>query len=254
MELSFKNKYVLLSGAAGYVGVATALSFARANAECIYLLDLPEREDDLQELAAQCRAEGCKAEILTGDISQVPTCSSLVRQIQASGGTVDILANIAGRNAFVKALELTEDIWDFVVDANLKAAFFLTQQIGESFILQRQGVVLFVGSQHGVVGNIDRSHYCASKSGLLGLMRALTAEWSKFHVRVNTVSPTWILNDVNEDYLMDSIQKRSMLQKIPLHRYATAQDVANALLFLASDYASMITGQNLVIDGGYTVL
>ena len=140
------------------------------------------------------------------------------------------------------------------MNVNLKGSFFLTKQIGNLSLINKKGNVVFVSSQHGVVGNIQRTAYCSSKTGIIGLVRALTADWSPLGVRINAVSPTYILNSDNEDYLLSPQNKRNMLSKIPLHRYALPSDVASAILFISSDMASMIAGQNIIVDGGYTCL
>ena len=137
---------------------------------------------------------------------------------------------------------------------NLKGSFFLTKLIGQASLIDRKGNVVFISSQHGVVGNVMRTAYCSSKAGILGLVRALTADWSVFDVRVNAVSPTYIMHKDNEDFLMSPREKRNMLNKIPLHKYASVSDISSAVLFISSDKASMITGHNLIVDGGYTCL
>lgn len=160
---------------------------------------------------------------------------------------------LAGINMLVSALEMTEEIWDRIMDINLKGFFFLSQVIAKNMILNGGGSILGIASQHGVVANIDRAPYCASKAGMIHLAKELALEWAKYGIRVNMVSPTMILSDKNKDILEAARAKKEYLAKIPLKKYAVPKDVSAAILFLNSDKASMITGQNLVVDGGWTI-
>ena len=196
----------------------------------------------------------CAVHVYCADLVETAQIQAAAEAIRQDGFGVDVLVNIAGMNFLEKAVDVKEEVWDYLMDLNLKGSFFLTQQVAQDSLLDRGGNVIFIASQHAVVGNHMRAAYCASKSGLLGVMRVLALEWAAFGVRVNTVSPTYILNDKNRDVLRNANYKRKYLQRIPLKRYAQPEDVANAILFLSSDQASMITGHNLMVDGGYTAV
>ena len=222
MELTFQTKTILITGAAGQLGHAVAQGYSASGAQRLLLLDKPEQRAALEAQAQELegRYPTCAVHVYCADLVET-------EQIQS-----------------VTAL----------MDLNLKGSFFLTQQVARDSLLDRGGNVIFIASQHAVVGNHMRAAYCASKSGLLGLMRVLALEWAAFGVRVNAISPTYILNDKNRDVLNNANYKRKYLQRIPLKRYARPEDVANAILFLSSDQASMITGHNLMVDGGYTAV
>ena len=209
-------------------------------------------EAQAQELEE--RYPTCAVHVYCADLVETAQIQAAAEAICQDGFGVDVLVNIAGMNFLEKAVDVKEEVWDYLMDLNLKGSFFLTQQVAQDSLLDRGGNVIFIASQHAVVGNQMRAAYCASKSGLLGLMRVLALEWAAFGVRVNAVSPTYILNDKNRDVLRNANYKRKYLQRIPLKRYAQPEDVANAILFLSSDQASMITGHNLMVDGGYTAV
>lgn len=251
MELQFNEKTVLISGASGYLGTQLAKDYSKSNVQTLVLLDQPECKEKLEHLKEQLQGVS-EIYTYTADLRNVDEIKEIVNQMEQKEIKIDILVNSAGINILKKAGEMDEKDWDWVIDVNLKGSFFLTSLVGQMSLLDRSGNVVFISSQHGVVGNIMRTAYCSSKTGILGLVRALTAEWSVFGVRVNAVSPTYIINERNKDFLMNGREVRNMLNKIPLHRYATVEDVSSAVLFLSSDHASMITGQNLVVDGGYT--
>lgn len=256
MEVNFRTKTILITGAAGQLGQAIARGYSASGAQRLLLLDKPEQraalEAQAQELTYQYPA--CAVYHYGADLVETEQIRGVTEQIRQAGFAVDVVVNVAGMNFLEKAVDVEEEVWDYLMDLNLKGGFFLTQQVARDSLLDRGGNVIFIASQHAVVGNYMRAAYCASKSALLGLTRAMALEWAAFGVRVNVVSPTYILNDRNRDVLNNANYKRKYLQHIPLKRYARPEDVANAVLFLTSDQASMITGHNLMVDGGYTAV
>lgn len=254
MQIYFNNKNVLISGASGHLGSVLAHSYSMCGADMLLLLDQESRRNELESLANKLRENGTEVKTYYADSTVIVEIMDVVKQIKEDNIPVDILINNAGVNILQKAFEITEEMWNYIFDLNVKGGFFLTQGIARDSLIDRKGNIIFVASQHAVVGNIMRAHYCSSKSGLLGLVNALTAEWSAFDVRVNAISPTYIINEGNEEIFMSPEYKRQYLSKIPLKKYASCEDIANAAMFLTSDMAKMITGQNLVVDGGYTAV
>lgn len=189
--------------------------------------------------------------VLPCDITKMEEIDSLGRTIRERGLVPEVLVNNAGINYLGYAKDVTEETWDHILEVNLKGAFFMSQCIGKLMMEGRGGSIVNIASQHGEVANLQRAPYCSSKAGLINLTRALCLEWAEYGIRVNSVLPTFVLTEKNEQTLMQSGRYRSYMREIPLRRYAAAEDVANAVLFLASDRASMITGQALAVDGGY---
>ncbi len=252
MVIDFTGKSVLITGAGGYVGHALCKSYCESGVENIILLDHPDNTDRVIELADECSKTGVGVKYYFASYEDISTIEAAVEKMNKDGVKVDILVNNAGLNVMDSVSDINEEIWDYVFDVNIKGAFFLTKLIAEQSLVARKGNIVFVASQHAVVGNVKRASYCASKSAILGLVNALTAEWAPYGIRVNCVSPTFIINATNYDYLMSPENKRKYLNKIPLKHYAKPEDIANAITFLSSQQADSITGHNLIVDGGYT--
>ncbi|QWG69106.1 glucose 1-dehydrogenase [Bacillus mycoides] len=253
--LEFKGKCVVITGAAGKIGRRMVEEFAKRGA---YLIILDLNKEALFELKEKLNAIYPHPVITVQvDIRDPEQVKRAFENIRKEVNSVDILINNAGVNNFSPALQITEDIWNNIIDVNLKGAFFVSQQCATAMVAGKGGVIINIASQHGVVGNINRAAYCASKAGLINLTRALSVEWAKFNIRVNSISPTFVHDEtdsLNNQYLTSTTIKREFLSKIPLRRYAKPEDVVNATLYLASDMANMITGHNLVIDGGWTAI
>ncbi|EAF2708563.1 SDR family oxidoreductase, partial [Listeria monocytogenes] len=166
----------------------------------------------------------------------------------------DYFLNLVGLNIFNSVLDVTEDEWDLIVDTNLKSSFFLSQAVSKKMVKSKtKGSIVLLASQHGVVANGLRAPYCASKAGVIQLAKSLALELSSYGIRVNCVSPTYILDEKSKEFLLNKEVKKEYLSKIPLKKYALPSDIANACYFLLSEESAMITGQNIIIDGGYTI-
>lgn len=172
---------------------------------------------------------------------------------QAAGrlGGLDILVNNAGVNIPQPALEVTEEAWDTVLDTNLKGAFF-TAQAAATLMRERGGRIVNVASQNGVVAYPRRAAYCSAKAGMVNLTRLLAIEWAPHRILVNAVAPTFIETELTQVTLADPELRADILSRIPLGHLGVPDDVAAAVVFLASDEARMITGHTLLVDGGWT--
>lgn len=252
MNYNFENKTVLITGAAGFIGRCLAKSYGDQGANLI-LIDLPNRLEGLGKIKEKVQSEDNKVHIFGVDICNLDDINQFIEQLNQKNLFVDVLVNNAGYNELCDARNLTEQTWDYVVDVNLKGTFFLTKEIVNHSLLKTKGNIVCISSQHGIVGNLKRAHYCASKGGLNNMVKALAYEWAKYKIRVNCVAPTFVITEGNKDMLNKSNFIRQNKNKIPLGSYAEPEDVANATIFLSSDYAKMITGHNLIVDGGYTI-
>jgi NAD(P)-dependent dehydrogenase (short-subunit alcohol dehydrogenase family) len=245
-------KVALITGASYGVGAATALALAR---DGFHVVVTATRVRNLDATLAAVREAGQKAIGIELDLrSQLSIEKTAAAAIEALG-QIDVLVNNAGVNLRSKAVETARDDFEDVLSTNVTGTFFLTQQVGRYLVARRAaGRIITIASAHALVGAPERSAYGISKAALLQMTRMLAIEWAEYGITVNavapgrldTVSPSRAGTGSNKDYM------EAMLKRIPLHRLATAEEVAAAAVFLAGPGAASITGQTIVIDGGLT--
>ena len=215
--------------------------------------DLPDRKEAARELAHALQTEhGVRAAAVSLDVTDVPSIERAVAEAETSLGPLDVAVANAGIAIRKPALELTEEDWDRVLDVDLKGVFFTCKAAGRGMVTRKRGSIVCIASQNGLVGMEERAAYCAAKAGVINMTRVLGLEWAAHNVRVNAVGPTFVHTALTERALGDPATRQGILDRIPLGRLGTAEEVANAVLFLASPAASLITGACLAVDGGWT--
>ena len=187
------------------------------------------------------------------DVTDVKQIKALGEHISENEIEIGVLYYLPGINILTPALKETEENWDRIQNVNIKGFFFVSQMAAGNMMMHGGGNIIGIASQHGVVANVDRAAYCASKAAMIHLAKELSLEWAKYGIRVNTVSPTMILSEKNENILNSPHARKDYLSRIPLRQYARPEDVSDAAIFLSSAGARMITGQNLIVDGGWTI-
>jgi NAD(P)-dependent dehydrogenase (short-subunit alcohol dehydrogenase family) len=244
------GQVALVTGAARGIGNALALALAHAGADvALGLRDVHTGA----ELAAQIEALGRRAVPLQMDVTRRDEIDSAVAQAIGRFGKIDILVNNAGLGPENAAEDVREADFDLTVAVNLKGTFFVSQAVGRTMIRRRYGRIINLGSQAGHVALPGESVYCMTKAAIAHLTRCLAVEWGQHNITVNAVAPTFILTPGTEAALADPKVKADILERIAgLHRLGTPMDVAGAVVFLASPAASLITGDTLMIDGGWT--
>ncbi len=236
----------LVTGASSGIGLGCAVALAEAGAHVV----LASRNiKALNEVAEALSLNGYSAETLELDISDL----SSVQAIFKNQKSFDILVNSAGLGRHTPSLETSAEDFDEVMDVNLRGAYFLTQTVAKALIkAKKPGSLINISSQMGHVGGVDRAVYAASKHAVEGVTKAMAIEWGSHEIRGNTICPTFIRTPLTQSTFDNPDRKKWIEDKIKLGRVGEVEDVMGAVVFLASDASSMITGTALMIDGGWT--
>jgi 2-deoxy-D-gluconate 3-dehydrogenase len=252
---SLDGKIAIVTGAGSGLGLATAQALA-AHGACVAVTELPARIERAEATVGEIAAAGGQAFAVPLDVTDLASIDSAVAHVLTTSGRIDILVNNAGLNIAKPAFDVTEEDWDRVVDVNLKGLFFMAQAAGRAMRDQSPsgGVIINISSIMGLVGYFDRAAYCASKAGVVNLTRVLAIEWTEHDIRVNAVCPTFVETELNRHLFADATFRDEILRRTPLKRLGTPEEVAAAVVFLASPAASLITGHALATDGGWTAI
>jgi NAD(P)-dependent dehydrogenase (short-subunit alcohol dehydrogenase family) len=240
------GKTALVTGAGRGIGRAVALALAAAGAELVLVSRTPS---ELDEVACEIASGGGKARALPFDVTR----SDAVRDAFAGLGRVDILVNNAGLNRPQPFLEVDEPTLDLLLGLNVRAAFIVAQNAARLMVAEGAGVIINVSSQMGHVGSErDRTVYVMTKHALEGLTKAMAVELAPQGVRVVSIAPTFVATPLSKPFLDDPDTRKWILGRIPLGRVGTVEEVASAVVFLASPAAALVTGSSLLVDGGWT--
>jgi NAD(P)-dependent dehydrogenase (short-subunit alcohol dehydrogenase family) len=248
-SFDLSGRRALITGASRGIGRAIAEALAGAGAAVAITGRAP---DPLQETAAAMRRGGATVEPLVLDVTDVPQCGAVVAEATHRLGGLDILVNNAGTEEVRPALEVDEALWDKILDTNLKGAFFCAQAAARE--MRRTGcpgVIINLCSLTSEVGIPTAAPYGSSKSGLLGMTRALATEWAPIGIRVNAIIPGYFRTGMTEAFFADAQWQQAMLAKIPLGRFGALDDLKGIAVFLASSASAYVTGQAFAVDGGY---
>ena len=247
---SLENKVALITGAARGLGRACALALANAGADiALGMRDVSTASD----LEAEIKAMGRDVIRVQMDVSTVHEIRSAVKQVINNFGKIDILVNNVGVAPANAALDVTESDYDLTMNLNVKAMYFTSQMVAKHMIRQGGGRIINMSSQAGSIALDDESVYCMSKAAVNHMTKNLASEWAKYAIQVNAVAPTFIETPGTEPWLKDPEFRQRVLDRIPLGRIGKPMEVAGAVVFLASSAASLITGEIITIDGGWTL-
>ena len=243
------GRTALVTGAATGLGqaIAVALTTAGARVAISNRSGLP-----LDETATRCAEVGQTPMALTLDVRELAQITAGVAAVEAELGCIDILVNNAGINRPQPGLEVDVENWDDHFNTNVRGGFFCAQAVAPKMIERRFGRVVFISSQSGLVGIPGQPVYCASKGAIINLARTLGVEWAKHGITVNSVAPTFVETNLTRARLQQPEFREFVLGKIPSGKLATPEDIAHAVVYLASDEAGMVNCTTLPVDGGWT--
>lgn len=247
--MNLNEKAAVVTGSARGLGRAIALQLAQAGAKVI--VNYAGSADKAAETVRLIQEAGGTAIAVQADVSCAADVDRLVKETIAAYGRIDILVNNAGIARDNLLLRLKEQDWDAVIDTNLKGIFLCTKAVSRYMLKQRSGVIINIASVVGIRGNAGQANYAAAKAGVIGFTKAVAKELAPRGIRVNAIAPGYISTDMTA--ILPEEAKNQILDSIPLGRFGTPEDIAQAVLFLASPAGSYITGHTLSIDGGMSI-
>ncbi len=243
---SFSGKVVLVTGGSRGIGRACAVAFAKRKATVV--ISYVGNEEAANETLKLIEQASGKGKAMRFDVADTASCAQAVEEIVKEHGRLDVLVNNAGVAIDGLVMRLKDEDWDKTLDTNLKGAFALIRAASRPMMKQKGGAIVNLTSVVGEMGNAGQAAYAASKAGLIGLTKSVARELASRNIRVNAVSPGFIDTDMTARLPEEA--KKKMLDAVPMSRLGSADDVANAVVFLASDEAAYITGEVLKVNGG----
>ncbi len=252
IDFDLAGKRALVTGGSRGIGRAIALALADAGADVAVTSRTGKAGDPV---AQEIRQKGRRSLSLLLEVRHLVSIRTCFSRLDEDWRGLDILVNNAGTNVPQRIFEVEEEDWDTVIDTDLKGLFFVTQAAARRMVdAAKGGRIVNVASQYGVVGNVNRVSYAAAKGGVVNLTRAVALELAPHQITVNSVGPSFVETDLTRPMLADAEFAAEVLRSIPLGEYVTPNDVASAVVFLATPAAAMITGHTLLVDGGWTAL
>ncbi|MBC7827097.1 MAG: 3-oxoacyl-[acyl-carrier-protein] reductase [Chitinophagaceae bacterium] len=247
-----ENKVAIITGAARGIGEAIAIKMAENGANIAFSFVSDSSAEKARALETRIGAFGVKAKGYQSNAGNYEDCESFVNDVLKEFGSVDVCVNNAGISKDNLLLRMTPEQWDDVMAINLKSVFNMTKQIIKPMMKSRKGSIVNMSSIIGIRGNAGQSSYAASKAGIIGFTKSIALELGSRNIRCNAIAPGFIETDMT-DYLKNGEVSKAFLEKIPLGRFGSANEIADTTVFLASDMSSYITGQVISACGGLNI-
>lgn len=246
---SLESKVALVTGAGRGLGRTMALALAAAGADVVVSA---RSEAEIESAAAEIRQLGRRAVAVPADITDPAACEALVRRAEAELGPIDVLVNNAGMNIRKPVLELSIEEYRQVLATNLEGYFLCAQAVGRGMVARRGGKVINISSIMGRVALPSQAAYASSKGAIEQLTKVLALEWAPSNVQVNALAPTYFETELTRPLFNDPQRNAFITERTPAGRWGQPHELAGAVIFLASEAASYITGHTLLVDGGWT--
>ena len=249
IEIDLKGKVAVVTGAGRGIGKAIAIALAEAGADVVLAA---RTASQLEKTAEEVRSKGCQGFPVPTDVTHKEAVERLMSTAIDQLGSLDILVNNAAIMAPASVMEQTEEDWDKVMSVNLKAYFICTQAAGRHMIEQKYGKIINMASTGGVIAGPKNASYHSSKAAIIHFTRSVAIEWIKYNINVNAVGPGVVDTELVDQFIQKG-SRELMLKGVPIKRFADPAEIANLVVFLASDLAGYTVGEHVIIDGGLTI-
>jgi len=247
-KFNLKDKVAIVTGASSGLGKGIALALSEAGANLVLV---SRRLQLLQEVAKLINKKDQECFCFSADVSKKEQVEHTVEEVVKIFGKIDILVNTAGINRRNLVENFSEEDWNAVIDINLKGTFLFSQAVGKVMINQNKGKIINIASMTSIIGGENIPAYSASKGGISQLTKAFAVAWAKYNINVNAIGPGWFKTSMTKSLYEDKDRNSRTLSRIPMKRWGLPEDLAGAVVFLASEASDYITGTTIYVDGGY---
>jgi NAD(P)-dependent dehydrogenase (short-subunit alcohol dehydrogenase family) len=249
--MRLERKAALVTGASRGIGRAIALALAKEGADVA--VNCSSSVQEAEKVVHEITKLGRYAFVVKADVAYKTAVEKMISEVVKRFGKIDILVNNAGMATVSPSEKLKEDLWRRGIDVMLNGAFFCCQTAGKEMIKQKSGKIINIASINGIVAFPERACYCSAKAGVMALTKVLAVEWAKYNINVNAVAPGYIKTELLDNLVSSGkLNVKELIERTPSGKLTSAEDVAEAVLFLASEASTNINGQTIVIDGGWT--